>query len=1013
MPADHNGLNGKHTTSWKTPSSNSIARNVIVTNVTLNIVSNVVDQETLLRGTNTDPIIFRIKENMPNAKIGQLIYNKNLTRSKEKLQYAKHNNIIGIARINRQLNSTKFNGKNQTQFGATTRSKRNLFLDNMYGKDLFYVPIASTILYEDVENPLLSEHPSFKRERRSTNVRETLKNYLNVSLEAPDTGEYEEMKFTRKRYRNGKVFETKRSTKGVLTKENRTEAVQNGLRFIIANQQDVVDLISIGNDGTLRTVQGLDREQKDRYYLTVIAEYTNGHFNAAGIYQVIIQVDDVNDNAPEFNQASYIGVISENSPIGTEIILNKAIIVTDKDIGYNADIDLALSGQGSHLFQLQLINRTVDHQNVSIMTSFDTFTSAMNIVSGFNELYMMFMDSTIASMTNDPHYIIKYIGPTILDRERVPFYNLTITAKDKGLLSTSAKLGIFIADVNDNAPVFEKLAIFQGLGIEILEYTNGIEIYYIDVWGSKRNSDKPKKITTNDVPEVLAMPNSYGRNPAMTSAGNANGHKGHIQGSNESPLFALLENSVIGNPVMMLSAKDDDYNNQIHYHIVSELLVPRKLNTRNSISTAAINFFNIDQSTGEIRVNSKLPAECDIRLNISAKDVGNLTDYFEIRFRIVDINDHRPVFFTPWYSFDIEEGLYKNSRVGRVEAVDEDYGQNANVTYEILSAKALPFQISQLSGVITINGEVDRELQSTYIFKVKATDNSEEKYRLSSEVDVEITVLDINDNAPEFMAFDQLVRDFNDTSFSSYGIPPLGHTSKSGTPIYKVSLSRHNEPGTFVKQVIAVDKDYPGNGNGLVMYSLYHYKTPHLFEIDSREGIITTLDKWNYIHGLEHFYVTIIASDLGSPSRSSMALLLVNLQIDEKGGEFDLPLIRGNLLEKKFIDIRVLENSHFQSKILQFNLTSPFKNEMFKWEIISDTKTPFFIDEFNGTLFTNGSLDREHQDYYELYIRVTRKLNSPGNVTLETQKSAILQELLEDEAKVICTLYVQNVRNMY
>lgn len=58
------------------------------------------------------------------------------------------------------------------------------------------------------------------------------------------------------------------------------------LRFIIANQQDVTDDIAISQDGTLYTKRALDRETRDVYRLTVIAQYSKGIVSGAGIYQV-------------------------------------------------------------------------------------------------------------------------------------------------------------------------------------------------------------------------------------------------------------------------------------------------------------------------------------------------------------------------------------------------------------------------------------------------------------------------------------------------------------------------------------------------------------------------------------------------------------------------------------------------------------------------------------------------------------------------------------------------------
>lgn len=74
---------------------------------------------------------------------------------------------------------------------------------------------------------------------------------------------------------------------GRLFYQNMTKnTTSKSLRFVIANQPDVTDYIAISQDGTLYTKKGLDREERDTYRLTVIAEYNKGFLSGAGIYQV-------------------------------------------------------------------------------------------------------------------------------------------------------------------------------------------------------------------------------------------------------------------------------------------------------------------------------------------------------------------------------------------------------------------------------------------------------------------------------------------------------------------------------------------------------------------------------------------------------------------------------------------------------------------------------------------------------------------------------------------------------
>lgn len=56
-------------------------------------------------------------------------------------------------------------------------------------------------------------------------------------------------------------------------------------KFTIANQAEVKDMFAISQDGTLYTHKGLDREVRDAYMLTIVAENTRG-LRGGGLFQV-------------------------------------------------------------------------------------------------------------------------------------------------------------------------------------------------------------------------------------------------------------------------------------------------------------------------------------------------------------------------------------------------------------------------------------------------------------------------------------------------------------------------------------------------------------------------------------------------------------------------------------------------------------------------------------------------------------------------------------------------------
>lgn len=270
---------------------------------------------------------------------------------------------------------------------------------------------------------------------------------------------------------------TARTAKQMHVQRRRPEPNQpkRGLRFVIANQHDVNSMIEISNDGILTTLKPLDREERDVYHLTIIAEYVQGYVTGAGIYQVIIYVDDVNDSkkacepastshsltnsfspffflrldAPVFNLHSYSGSITENALIDAEVTFDQQMLVHDADIGENAVFDLMLLGEGSNLFSIEKRNTTSNLRK--------QFASAYSIG---NQRFARTLSKIHANRNSSnnvdddylsiPQYVIRYIGPNVIDRELQSYYEFNVVAKDKGGLSSEVKFTLYVLDQNDS-----------------------------------------------------------------------------------------------------------------------------------------------------------------------------------------------------------------------------------------------------------------------------------------------------------------------------------------------------------------------------------------------------------------------------------------------------------------------------------------------------------------------------------------------------------------------------------
>ncbi|XP_041929604.1 protocadherin 2 gamma 28 isoform X6 [Alosa sapidissima] len=170
-------------------------------------------------------------------------------------------------------------------------------------------------------------------------------------------------------------------------------------------KEDLKEIFSIDEStGTIYVVGSIDFEQNKRYEIRVEAKDQGGF---SGTSKVIIEVIDINDNAPVMNVRSFSTPVSEDSPIGTTIaILN----VKDADSFKNGEVTCS-------------IDRGLP----------------FHIKSSLANYYTLVTDA-------------------LFDRETLSEYNITITAIDSGSppLSTVKTLRLTLSDVNDNAPIFEQ-----------------------------------------------------------------------------------------------------------------------------------------------------------------------------------------------------------------------------------------------------------------------------------------------------------------------------------------------------------------------------------------------------------------------------------------------------------------------------------------------------------------------------------------------------------------------------
>uniref|UniRef100_A0A671U745 Protocadherin 2 alpha a 15 n=1 Tax=Sparus aurata TaxID=8175 RepID=A0A671U745_SPAAU len=205
----------------------------------------------------------------------------------------------------------------------------------------------------------------------------------------------------------------------------------------------------------------------------------------------------------------------------------------------------------------------------------------------------------------------------------------------------------------------------------------------------------------------------------------------------------INENSPIGTIVIRVNATDmdDGLNGDVSYSF-------------GNVNSKVRELFDVDPSTGEITVKGQLDYEVDdsYEIDIQASDSGAIqfrTDK-SVTVNIKDVNDNAPVIEVTSLSNQISEDSRPGTTVALISITDLDSGVNGKVISFVKGD--VPFTLTpsiqdNMYAVVT-KSQLDRENKSIYdvTFQVVATDSGTPS--LSSNVTVNVFILDQNDNAP-------------------------------------------------------------------------------------------------------------------------------------------------------------------------------------------------------------------------------------------------------------------------
>ncbi|KAL6033732.1 hypothetical protein STEG23_037327, partial [Scotinomys teguina] len=211
-----------------------------------------------------------------------------------------------------------------------------------------------------------------------------------------------------------------------------------------------------------------------------------------------------------------------------------------------------------------------------------------------------------------------------------------------------------------------------------------------------------------------------------------------------------------------------------------------------------------------------------------------------VTIHLKDINDHWPTFSQSLYELTVPEHSPTGFVVtSSIKATDQDEGEWGRITYSLLPGNGEDlFAVDPNSGTVTVRNDtlLDREKQAVFYLTLQATDGGNQ----STTTTLQITLLDINDNAP-------VVR-------GSYTVFVL-------------------EDGNVSVTIQAYDDDQPDTNNSRLLFSLLPVPYSHNFSIDPSTGLLRNLeplDREAIDPELEgHIILTVRVADCGIPSLST------------------------------------------------------------------------------------------------------------------------------------------------
>ncbi|XP_071760092.2 protocadherin alpha-3-like [Centroberyx gerrardi] len=611
---------------------------------------------------------------------------------------------------------------------------------------------------------------------------------------------------------------------------DKTTLKDRGYRIVTGSAEALFEVNQ--NDGILYVNRKIDREVVCERTSPCLINLKTVLENPLEIHYVAVEILDVNDHSPSFAEKEKRLEISESALPGARFQLQAA---RDPDGGQYSIQQYKLS-HNEH-FRVEVKDRGEDRKV--------------------------------------PFLVLQ----KQLDRETAGKHRFLLTAIDGGKPARSGAIEILVdvLDVNDNSPVFTKelfsatlrenvpagtmviqvnaTDLDQGANGEIIySFGNEVDLKLMDLFSVDPFTGEIKVTGLIDFEEsksyeIDIQASDKGQVPltadksVMITVVDVNDNAPDIEVTSFSS--SIPEDSRIGTTVALISINDLDSG------INGKVICTIKENVPFTLSPS------LQDNMYAVVTKSQLDRENKSQYDVTilAKDTGDpsLSSEKTISVVVSDVNDNRPEFSSSPYTFYVTENNSAGASVFSVKASDRDESDNALISYHILRVVGED-KLTSFLNINAENGDImslksfDFEILKTFQFHVVASDSGTPS--LSSNVTVNVFILDQNDNAPVIL------------------YPVSANGSAEGVE----EIPRNVNTGHLVTKVRAYDADI--GYNGWLLFSLQEVTDHSLFALDRYTGQIRTLRSFTETDEAEHKLV-ILVKDNGNVSLSATATVIV------------------------------------------------------------------------------------------------------------------------------------------